>query len=78
MTSESYGNTSEAIGELADEYGIDKANFILFWKMRFPNQGTMYMRDWARRLHDGIARNYADRMTLPALEKCGLVDVQRV
>lgn len=73
MTSGSNDRTPEAIGKLADEYGINKVNFIRFWKMRFPEHDTMYMRDWARRLRDGIALNYADRGTLPALEKCGLV-----
>jgi hypothetical protein len=59
---------------LAKEYGIDVVNFHQFWQMRFPDHGVMYMRDWARRLRDGNAREQADHETMRALHKCGLLE----
>jgi len=69
----SYHGSMAKMAALAKEYGIDVVNFHQFWQMRFPDQGTMYMEDWARRLRAGTAKEQADLNTLDALEKCGLL-----
>ncbi len=68
-----YGNLSQMVA-LAKEHGLDGVKFAQFWQMRFPDHGTSYMKDWARRLRDGTAKEQADHETMRALHQCGLLE----
>jgi len=68
-----YSETVLNIAQLATKYNLNPNKFVKFWQMRFSNQGTMYMEDWAIRLHTGAAENKADDRTLRALKVTGLL-----
>jgi hypothetical protein len=69
-----YHGSMAKMAALAKEHGLDGVKFAQFWQMRFPDHGTSYMEDWARRLHDGTAKEQADHETMRALHKCGLLE----